>query len=52
MSQMDYGLDGLPTTVLVDRQGRVAKVFTGAIREKELKEDIKALLSETALSSG
>jgi cytochrome c biogenesis protein CcmG/thiol:disulfide interchange protein DsbE len=52
MSQMAYGVDGLPTTILVDRQGRVAKVYTGAIREKELKADIKALLAETALPSG
>lgn len=47
LSQMAYGMDGLPTTILVDRQGRVAKVYTGAIQERELKTDIKALLAET-----
>jgi len=46
MSQMMYGFEELPTTVLVDRQGRAAKVYVGAIREKEVKADIKALLGE------
>jgi cytochrome c biogenesis protein CcmG/thiol:disulfide interchange protein DsbE len=49
LSQMTYGMDGLPTTILVDRQGRVAKVYAGAIQERELKADIKALLAETAV---
>lgn len=51
LSQMAYGLDGLPTTILVDRQGRVAKVYTGAIQERELKTDVKALLAETGVSA-
>jgi cytochrome c biogenesis protein CcmG/thiol:disulfide interchange protein DsbE len=51
MSQMAYGMEGLPTTILVDRQGRVAKVYTGAIRESELRADIKTLLAEPALPS-
>jgi cytochrome c biogenesis protein CcmG/thiol:disulfide interchange protein DsbE len=51
LSQMAYGMDGLPTTTLVDRHGRVAKVYTGAIRERELKADIKALLAGTATPS-
>jgi Thiol-disulfide isomerase and thioredoxins len=51
LSQMAYGMDGLPTTILVDRQGRIAKVYTGAIRERELKADIRVLLSETEVLS-
>jgi len=51
LSQMAYGMDGLPTTILVDRQGRVAKVYTGAIQERELKTDVKALLAETGVSA-
>jgi cytochrome c biogenesis protein CcmG/thiol:disulfide interchange protein DsbE len=50
LSQMAYGMDGLPTTILVDRQGRVAKVYTGAIRERELKANIEVLLAETVAS--
>lgn len=46
MSQMAYGMDGLPTTILVDRKGRVAKSYSGAVREKDLKADVEALLKE------
>jgi len=48
MSQMLYGLEELPTTVLVDRQGKVAKIYAGAIREKDVRSDINALLREGA----
>jgi cytochrome c biogenesis protein CcmG, thiol:disulfide interchange protein DsbE len=46
MSQMVYGLGGLPTTILVDRQGRVAKIYSGAMRERDLRADINILLAE------
>ncbi|MDQ2834482.1 MAG: TlpA family protein disulfide reductase [Acidobacteriota bacterium] len=46
MSQMGYGLEGLPTTVLVDRQGRVAKTYVGAVREADFAEDVEVLLRE------
>jgi cytochrome c biogenesis protein CcmG, thiol:disulfide interchange protein DsbE len=46
MSQMAYGLDGLPTTILVDRQGRVAKSYSGAVKEKYLRADVETLLKE------
>lgn len=45
MSQIAYGMEGLPTTLLIDRNGRLAKVYTGAIREAELRSDVEALLS-------
>ena len=48
MSQMAYGMEGLPTTILVDRRGQVAKSYVGAVREAELRIDIMALLNETA----
>jgi cytochrome c biogenesis protein CcmG, thiol:disulfide interchange protein DsbE len=46
MSQMGYGLEGLPTTILVDRQGRVAKTYVGAVRERDFREDVGVLLAE------
>jgi peroxiredoxin len=46
MSQMAYGMEGVPTTVLVDRQGRVAKTYVGAVRRADFEQDIKVLLAE------
>jgi cytochrome c biogenesis protein CcmG/thiol:disulfide interchange protein DsbE len=48
MSQMAYGMEGLPTTVLVDRSGRIARTYVGAIREAPFRADVKALLEEAA----
>lgn len=46
MSQMAYGLGAIPTTILVDRQGRVAKSYSGAVKEKDLRADVEVLLKE------
>ena len=46
MSQMEYGMAGVPTTVLVDRYGRVAKTYVGAVRQSDFKTDVEALLGE------
>jgi cytochrome c biogenesis protein CcmG/thiol:disulfide interchange protein DsbE len=46
MSQIAQGMDGVPTTILVDRNGRVAKVYVGAVREKDFQEDAAVLLGE------
>jgi cytochrome c biogenesis protein CcmG/thiol:disulfide interchange protein DsbE len=45
-SQMEYGMAGVPTTILVDRRGRVAKTYVGAVREKDFAEDAGVLLAE------
>jgi cytochrome c biogenesis protein CcmG/thiol:disulfide interchange protein DsbE len=45
-SQMAYGMEGVPTTVLVDRQGRVAKRYSGAVREADFRTDVVSLLAE------
>lgn len=39
-------IEALPTTVLYDRQGRMAKRFVGAALESTFRADIEALLSE------
>lgn len=46
MAQMAYGLGGVPTTILVDRQGRVAKSYSGAVKEQDLRADVEVLLRE------
>jgi peroxiredoxin len=46
LSQMAYGLDGLPTTIVVDRKGRAAKIYSGMVREKDLRSDVTSLLKE------
>ena len=46
MSQMAYGLAGLPTTIVVDRRGRVAEIYSGAVRERDLRATVGALLNE------
>ncbi len=46
LSQMEFGLDGLPATVLVDREGRVAKTYVGAVREQDFRADVETLLAE------
>jgi peroxiredoxin len=46
MSQMAYGMEGLPTTVLVDRKGGVAKTYVGAVRPRDFEKDVEVLLAE------
>ena len=46
LSQVEYGLEGVPTTILLDRQGRVAKTYVGAVRQRDFAEDVRVLLAE------
>jgi thiol-disulfide isomerase/thioredoxin len=46
LSQVEFGLEGVPTTILVDKQGRVAKSYVGAVRERDFRTDVEALLAE------
>jgi len=46
MSQVEYGLEGVPTTILVDKEGRVAKTYVGAVREADFRTDVEVLLAE------
>jgi len=39
-------VEALPTTVLVDRNGRVAKSYIGAVRETVFRADVDRLLAE------
>jgi cytochrome c biogenesis protein CcmG/thiol:disulfide interchange protein DsbE len=46
LSQVGHGLEGVPTTILLDRQGRVAKTYVGAVRQRDFKADVEVLLGE------
>jgi cytochrome c biogenesis protein CcmG/thiol:disulfide interchange protein DsbE len=46
MSQLEFGLEGVPTTILVDKEGRVAKTYVGAVRQADFKTDVEVLLRE------
>lgn len=46
LSQMEWGLEGVPTTILVDRHGRVAKSYVGAVAEADFRSDVEELLRE------
>ncbi len=41
-------IESLPTTLLIDRQGRVAKVYVGAVGESEIEEELDVLLREAS----
>jgi cytochrome c biogenesis protein CcmG/thiol:disulfide interchange protein DsbE len=46
MSQLEAGLEGVPTTILVDRTGHVAKTYVGAVRQEDFEADVHEALSE------
>jgi cytochrome c biogenesis protein CcmG, thiol:disulfide interchange protein DsbE len=46
MAHVEFGLEGVPTTILVDKQGRVAKSYVGAVRQRDFETDVRVLLAE------
>lgn len=40
------GIESLPTSILIDRTGRVAKTYMGAVREATFAKDVERLLAE------
>jgi cytochrome c biogenesis protein CcmG, thiol:disulfide interchange protein DsbE len=40
------GIEAIPTTFLIDRQGRIAKTYGGAETEDVFREDVTRLLAE------
>ena len=44
--QLDQSLSVIPTTLLIDRSGRVAKTYTGPVRRQDFQADIDQLLRE------
>jgi peroxiredoxin len=53
ISDIYGGLDSLPTTLLIDRQGKIASVHIGLSRGKEeFRDDIDHLLGASSTASG
>ena len=46
MSQLADTVEGVPTTILVDKEGRVAKTYVGAVEREVFVSDVNALLAE------
>ena len=46
MSQLTDTVEAVPTTILVDRNGRVAKTYVGAVRQAVFAADVDELLAE------
>lgn len=46
MSQLADTVEAVPTTMLLDKSGRVAKVYLGAVRRAVFAADVDALLAE------
>ena len=46
-----YGLDGMPLTALVDREGRIADVHPGLLDKAATQQKIRALLQESSKDS-
>lgn len=43
-----YGIEALPVTFLIDRQGRTAATYAGLVDKDDMETNIKALLLEAA----
>jgi len=41
-------LENTPTTLIIDREGRLARKYIGAVPEEELRHDLEKLLAEPA----
>lgn len=41
-------IEGLPTTFLIDKKGRIAKTYAGGASERTFRTDVEALLRENA----
>ena len=43
-----YGVQGLPETFVINRQGEISKVFVGAVTQEQLSAAIRAALADGA----
>lgn len=50
MSQLADTVEGVPTTILVDKDGRVAKTYVGAVRREVFAADVDELLAENDIA--
>jgi peroxiredoxin len=41
-----YGIENMPDTFLIDREGRVAAVYKGMVDKQNVEENLRAMLLE------
>jgi peroxiredoxin len=41
-----YGIENMPDTFLIDREGRIAAAYTGLVDRKDVEANIQQLLSK------
>jgi len=46
-AQMYGGVDALPTTFLIDREGKIAAVHVGLVGKKDIEDGVEALLNNS-----
>jgi peroxiredoxin len=46
VAELFGGLKAVPTTIIIDRQGRIAATHIGLCQKSEYEGDIKAVLNE------
>jgi cytochrome c-type biogenesis protein len=51
-AQATYGVVGLPTTFLIDRQGRIRQTITGERKRAQFEAELLPLLDEPAAAAG
>lgn len=47
-----YGLDSMPMTLLIDRDGKIAATHVGLVTKAQYKSELQALLAQSANASG
>jgi cytochrome c biogenesis protein CcmG/thiol:disulfide interchange protein DsbE len=52
VSDLYGGVESLPTSFMIDRNGRVARVHIGLVNRNEYQNDINALLDQTHAGGG
>jgi peroxiredoxin len=52
VSDLYGGVDSLPTSFMIDRNGRVARVHVGLVNRSEYQNDINALLDQSHVTGG
>jgi peroxiredoxin len=49
--QKAYGIENMPDTFLIDREGRIAAAYSGLVDKQNVDDNLRVLLSEKAIHS-
>jgi peroxiredoxin len=42
----EYGIETMPDTVLIDRDGRIAAIYVGLVDQENVEHNIQAMLAQ------